>query len=392
MPYLPLHISKIFFLLCYSGGRKIDFGGANVENILCPRCMRMVPSMHGICTYCGENALQCPHCHNINYDKLDAFICAECGHSKYGKIDISLSVRLGFATQKIASEKDKTAMQSALSLALSQAMRSHETITNHRNALDTIIKSSSVRSNENQGSYSDIYDTYMSTCVQEYKRLVKQLKNSNSIKSELLQYARQYPKTNQHSIFEPSKNCYGCAEVYLVVFLKFIELSAFNPLCCEFYLKIDMPSILMNEILPNASPIVTKLLVAALVSLCIHDINFASLIMKQLVDTIELIKPIEYEAKIANIRKNLVLLMELIIRMHSKLTLLLTQKEQIKPIHCTIYTKVNSFLWQTLKNSFPVTKLIMAEEIVQPILSYVNQLLCFSTTRQIVTIIINILI
>lgn len=364
----------------------MDFGTANVELISCPRCMRMVPSMHGICTYCGENALQCPHCHNINYDKLDAFICGECGHSRYGKIEVSLSVRLGFATQKIASEKDKQAMQSALSLALTQAMRSHEIIATQRNILASIIKSPSVKANENQGSYTELYDIYMNTCVVEYKRLVKQLKNSNSIKSELLQYSRQYPKTTQHSTLEPSKNCYGCAEVYLEVFLKFIELSAFNPLCCEYYLKIDMPSILMNEILPNASPIVSKLLISALVSLCIHDINFASLIMKRLVDTINQIKLIEYEANIISVRKDLVLLMELIIRMHSKLTLLIIQKEQQKPIHCTNYTRVNAFLWQTLKGSFPIVKLIFAEEIVQPILAYINQLLFFSISRQIVII------
>lgn len=46
---------------------------------------------HGICRYCSENAFQCRHCRNINYENPDAFICGECGYSRYGKFEFSVT-------------------------------------------------------------------------------------------------------------------------------------------------------------------------------------------------------------------------------------------------------------------------------------------------------------
>ena len=58
----------------------------------CPRCARLVTDVkHGICTNCRENAYQCRYCRNINYEKLDAFICNECGYCRYAKIQTTLS-------------------------------------------------------------------------------------------------------------------------------------------------------------------------------------------------------------------------------------------------------------------------------------------------------------
>jgi len=57
----------------------------------CPRCARHVTDVkHGICSNCRENAYQCRYCRNINYEKLDAFICNECGHCRYAKIQTTL--------------------------------------------------------------------------------------------------------------------------------------------------------------------------------------------------------------------------------------------------------------------------------------------------------------
>ena len=58
----------------------------------CPRCARHVTdTKHGICSNCRENAYQCRYCRNINYEKLDAFICSECGHCRYAKISTMLN-------------------------------------------------------------------------------------------------------------------------------------------------------------------------------------------------------------------------------------------------------------------------------------------------------------
>ena len=58
----------------------------------CPRCSRVVTDRHGICKNCHENAYQCRQCRNINYEKLDAFLCNECGYSRYGRFDLAFQV------------------------------------------------------------------------------------------------------------------------------------------------------------------------------------------------------------------------------------------------------------------------------------------------------------
>lgn len=55
------------------------------------RCSHVVTDRHGICRYCSENAFQCRHCRNINYENPDAFICGECGYSRYGKFEFSVT-------------------------------------------------------------------------------------------------------------------------------------------------------------------------------------------------------------------------------------------------------------------------------------------------------------
>ena len=63
----------------------------------CPRCGTHVNNSHGICNGCGENAMQCLNCRNINYEKIDPWQCKECGLSRYCKSDISFNLREGVA-------------------------------------------------------------------------------------------------------------------------------------------------------------------------------------------------------------------------------------------------------------------------------------------------------
>ena len=354
---------------------------------MCPRCMRMVPSIHGLCSSCGENILQCPHCHNINYDKLDAFICSECGHCRYGKIDLAMSVRIGFATQKIGCEKDKASMQAALSSTLGLVMRSHEMINRHKGKLAGIVRSPAIKSGERAGRYIDIYDIYMNSCVPEYKKLVKLLRNANSIKSELLQYASSSQtavSVTETPRLEPAANCYGCAEVFLQAFLKFAELSACNPACCKYFKKTSIHTLLIDTILPIASPGVGKLLVKALVALAAQDMFFAEVVMAGVRETSErLNKGVEDMAKRAAVREALVLSMELLIRLHSRLALTMAQ-QKCSQTQNEIYGRVNECLWGLLVRSFPLGSVLVAEEVIQPILAYATQFLSLQIQQDLV--------
>ena len=63
------------------------------DQMACPRCGKVVQGKHGVCNSCGENALQCNFCRNINYEKPDGFLCNECGMSRFAKLDIGFTVK-----------------------------------------------------------------------------------------------------------------------------------------------------------------------------------------------------------------------------------------------------------------------------------------------------------
>ena len=57
-----------------------------------------------MCNQCGEHAMQCTYCRNINYDKPDAYLCNECGFSRYAKFEFSIIGKVGFAAEKIEND------------------------------------------------------------------------------------------------------------------------------------------------------------------------------------------------------------------------------------------------------------------------------------------------
>ena len=354
---------------------------------MCPRCNRPITNPQGVCTNCGETALQCPHCHNINYDKPDSFICNECGYPRLGKIDISVSAKLGYATQKIANEREKASIQSALSNALAQTMRSHEVLSKNKSLLSAIIRSSSIKSGEKPGKYKDLIDIYMGTCVPEYKKLLKQLRTVNSLKSELIQYACPDTKPSEQNKLEPSRNCYGCAELYLQVFLKFVELSAYIPICCKYYSQMSIHSFLISNILPCISAGTTKLIERPLVTLAAQDITFAKVIIER---AMGLLAEFENGTKSENQqRQEAIFSIDLLIQLHSKLALIIIQKIQCTDSHHNIYAQTNSCLWQILMKSYPIKKVAIAELIINPLLDYVTQLLSLPCPRNLVFYLYN---
>jgi E3 ubiquitin-protein ligase UBR4 len=100
---LPLPVTAINLLFEF-----VTVSASAAERMQCPRCNRTVTdTRHGVCRQCRENAFQCRLCRNINYEKLDAFLCNECGYCKHARFDWSLVCCTSFTIDAIADEADK---------------------------------------------------------------------------------------------------------------------------------------------------------------------------------------------------------------------------------------------------------------------------------------------
>jgi len=347
----------------------LGYGG---EPTYCPRCSNATANLQGLCRSCGENIFQCPNCKNINYGKFNSFICTECGFFKYGKVDIILSVQLSFGAQKIENEKDKMEIQRSLSETLASAMKYHETLKGCKHSLFSMIRAPAVKLSKKSGKLIDMHSTYTNMCVPDYKSLVKLLRNANSMKSELLQYANSII-TDSYKL-EPSNNCYGCSEIFLQIFLKFIELSAYNNFCCKLYNELPLKELLFTSIFPCSSPSIAKLLVKALASLSVNDSQYNEAVLKRLNTAVDAMKTVTSLDRM-KIRDEVILCIELLIRIHSRLLFILIQSPNSDKRHEEILGKVNETLQKILKESFPIANYCVAEEIVQPLLKYVLEVL-----------------
>ena len=83
-----------------------NLGSSAGDKLQCPRCSRVVTDRHGICRNCHENAYQCRLCRNINYEKLDAFLCNECGYCRYARFEFTLHSRPSYTAERIENEDD----------------------------------------------------------------------------------------------------------------------------------------------------------------------------------------------------------------------------------------------------------------------------------------------
>ena len=118
----------------------------SLEQLVCPRCNRVVRDRHGICGNCHENgrsrcagqqaaaeatdtqtarllahripdfsptpapaAHQCRVCRHINYENLDAFLCIDCGHCRFAKLNLTFSARSSTEVDPITTEADEAA-------------------------------------------------------------------------------------------------------------------------------------------------------------------------------------------------------------------------------------------------------------------------------------------
>ncbi len=344
------------------------------EGMVCPGCNQPVTSVTGICGNCGENAYQCPKCHSINYNKPDAFVCTECGASRYEKFDLRLSVRTGTATEKIESEREKTAVQKDLSNAMEKAMNLHETIRRSRDRLAAIISSTPVKSAmDTSGRYIEVYSTYMNRCIPDYQSLVQQLKSISAMKTELLLYANQPAGSLESMSLAPSNNCYSCAESYCEIFVRFVEMASSVGNTADILHRCNVPVLLLSRMLPLASPTVAKRIIKCFVALSLQSSQFAEEVF---VRAERMIKEIEAATPE---RTELVLSVELLLQLHSRAVrlMILHKAEPGGKYQQKLLGRVTAELYRMLMSGVKSAqkKLVCAEEVAQPILDYLADLL-----------------
>ena len=345
------------------------------EGIVCPGCNHPVTTMTGICTNCGENAYQCPKCHSINYNKPDAFICTECGSSRYERFEFSLCLGTGLATERIESEKEKAAVQKELSAAMEKAMKLHESIRHDRDRLAAIISSTPVKSAAETCSrrYVDVYSSYTTKCLPDYQKLVQLLKNISGMKTELLIYSNQQSTLQSPESIVPAENCYGCAEAYMETYVRFIEMAAGVGRSADILHKYSVPRLLLSQMLPFASPAVAKRIIKCFVALSLQSGEFANEVFVRAENA-----GLAIENPGAVERADLVLAVELILQLHSKtLRHVITKKEESTKDQKELLGKTTKEIYKLLAGGVKSAekRLVCAEEVVQPVLAYVTDLL-----------------
>lgn len=117
---------------CGHSGADSGSGGFN-EMVICPRCSRQVTNGMGICA-CGENALYCPYCRNINYEKPDSFMCKDCGKTRYAQFDFQFTVKDGAAyADTIETEDAKKGAEEQIETNLKKAQDCYTRLMTMRN-------------------------------------------------------------------------------------------------------------------------------------------------------------------------------------------------------------------------------------------------------------------
>jgi len=112
--------------------------GVQAEKLQCPRCSRTVTDKHGICKHCGDNAYQCRHCRNINYEKLDAFLCNECGFCKHARFDFTLVVKPSYVVERISSEAERAKLVALIDSELQNANKRYTQLSSLKRPIEKL--------------------------------------------------------------------------------------------------------------------------------------------------------------------------------------------------------------------------------------------------------------
>jgi len=88
--------------------------------MMCPICLKKFDNRYGTgrCLSCNESILECRKCGYLAEDKLEGLFCSHCGASRFMNYDIVLSAKIGYAVEKIESEKSREAVSILIILNL----------------------------------------------------------------------------------------------------------------------------------------------------------------------------------------------------------------------------------------------------------------------------------
>ena len=119
------------------------------ESLKCPRCSRHVTDRHGVCGHCRENAYQCRHCRNINYEHPDAFFCNECGHSRHARVEVTLVSRPAGGYPRVRTEEEAARAVEDLETESAAAARARDAVLAAGTRLRTLLEG---RDDDDDGS------------------------------------------------------------------------------------------------------------------------------------------------------------------------------------------------------------------------------------------------
>jgi len=211
----------------------------------CPRCARLVTDIkHGICTHCRENAYQCRYCRNINYEKLDAFICNECGYCRYAKIQTTLSAHptLCLRHPKLQDARD-------LSDAVQELKMQSQAIAKILESVESA--ESSIRSAlfERGDSSEDVERMFSVTSKGRRMDLIAARCKCDSVHDAILQYLPAETDEGVSSSPPATNDNYGTCRDYLFCALKLCTSLSRTPTGMKALSGCDIHQHLFNRML-----------------------------------------------------------------------------------------------------------------------------------------------
>jgi len=209
--------------------------GSEREVLPCPRCNKTVEDRHGICS-CGENVYQCIQCRNINYEKLDAFLCNECGVSRYCKLEINFMARPGMACEGISSQKSSQTAELKVEKLLEGIQAYFDGLEKVQDQTLSLIrriqrvapaqeKTDDAKVQPILRALNPAVTTLASLYGKDYKSsyqsMIKSVKSVNALRREILRYRKQDLGVADH--YEMDVNCYGCVHGFILNALLFLQ-------------------------------------------------------------------------------------------------------------------------------------------------------------------------
>jgi E3 ubiquitin-protein ligase UBR4 len=211
----------------------------------CPRCARLVTDVkHGICTNCRENAYQCRYCRNINYEKLDAFICNECGYCRYAKIQTTLSAH---ATLCLRHPKLQDAED--LSDAVQELKAQSQAIAKILESIESAESSIRTALFERGDSSEDVERMFSVTSKGRRMDLVAARCKCDSVHDAILQYLPTETDEDISSSPPGQNDNYGTCRDYLFCALKLCTSLSRTPAGMKALSGYDIHQHLFNRML-----------------------------------------------------------------------------------------------------------------------------------------------